>query len=61
MRRSRLLPELEPDAAGALITSESGATALPGLWAIGAVRSDFGGSQLDVATDAERVVNGLPV
>jgi thioredoxin reductase (NADPH) len=54
------LPEhLRRDAAGALITSEQCATDLPGLWAIGAVRSGYGGLLTDAAADAERVAAAL--
>jgi thioredoxin reductase (NADPH) len=51
--------DLPRDAAGALITSEQCATALPGLWAIGAVRSGYGGMLSDAAADAERVIAAL--
>ncbi len=51
--------DLSRDAAGALITSEQCATALPGLWAIGAVRSGYGGLLTDAAADAERVIAAL--
>jgi thioredoxin reductase (NADPH) len=50
---------LRRDRAGAVITSESGATDLPALWAIGAVRSGFGGTLMDAAKDAERVIAAL--
>jgi thioredoxin reductase (NADPH) len=51
------LPEdLARDSAGALMTSDQRATALPGLWAIGAVRSGYGGLLTDAAADAERVI-----
>jgi thioredoxin reductase (NADPH) len=51
--------ELQRDSVGALITSEQCATIFPGLWAIGAVRSGFGGLLTDAAADAERVVAAL--
>jgi thioredoxin reductase (NADPH) len=51
--------ELERDASGALITSTRCATALAKLWAIGAVRSGFGGLLTHAAADAERVVAHL--
>jgi thioredoxin reductase (NADPH) len=51
--------DLRRDAAGALITSDQCATALPGLWAIGAVRSGYGGMLSDAAVDAERVAAAL--
>jgi thioredoxin reductase (NADPH) len=51
--------DLKRDAAGALMTSDQCATALPGLWAIGAVRSGYGGMLTDAAADAERVIADL--
>ncbi len=51
--------ELGRDERGALVTSDQCATALPGLWAIGAVRSGSGGLLTDAAADAERVVAAL--
>jgi thioredoxin reductase (NADPH) len=54
-----LSAEVQRDAAGALITSEQCATALPGLWAIGAVRSGYGGLLTDAAADAERAIAAL--
>jgi thioredoxin reductase (NADPH) len=54
------LPEsLNRDAAGALITSDQCATSLPGLWAIGAVRSAYGGMLVDAAADAQRAIAAL--
>jgi thioredoxin reductase (NADPH) len=54
------LPEgVSRDPAGTLITTDQCATALPGLWAIGAVRSGYGGMLTDAAADAERVVAAL--
>ena len=54
------LPDgLARDEAGALITSDQCATALPGLWAIGAVRSGYGGMLTDAASDAELVIAAL--
>lgn len=49
---------LSKDASGALLTSD-GATELSGLWAIGAVRSGYGGMLADAAADAQRVVAAL--
>ena len=43
------------DATGALIVDENGATSLPHLWAIGAVRAGFGGLLDHAAEDARRV------
>ena len=54
-----LPPDVSRDPTGALITSEQCATALPGIWAIGAVRSGFGGLLTDAAADAQRVVANL--
>jgi thioredoxin reductase (NADPH) len=51
--------DLRRDSAGALITSDQCATDLPGLWAIGAVRSGYGGMLTDAAADAERVAAAL--
>jgi thioredoxin reductase len=51
--------ELERDASGALVVSDNGATSLPGLWAIGAVRAGFGGLLSDAAADAERAIAAL--
>jgi len=54
------LPEsLSRDASGALITSDQCATDLPGLWAIGAVRSGFGGTLKDAEADARQVAAAL--
>jgi thioredoxin reductase (NADPH) len=51
--------DLRRDAAGALITLDQCATARRGLWAIGAVRSGYGGMLTDAAADAERVAAAL--
>jgi thioredoxin reductase len=48
------------DKHGALVTSHECATSLPGLWAIGAVRSGFGGLLTDAGVDATRAVAVLP-
>jgi thioredoxin reductase (NADPH) len=50
-----LPPDLTHDAAGAVATDED-LQAAPGLWAIGAVRSGFGGLLSDARADAERAV-----
>ncbi|WP_323013581.1 NAD(P)/FAD-dependent oxidoreductase [Devosia sp.] len=58
--QSQLLPgEAGRDAAGAVLTSQTCATDLPGLWAIGAVRSGFGGLLSDAGDDAARVIAAL--
>lgn len=51
--------DLKRDTEGAMITSDECAIAKPGLWAIGAVRSGFGGMLTDAAADAKRVVSAL--
>jgi thioredoxin reductase (NADPH) len=51
--------DLSRDVDGALKTSAQGATSQAGLWAIGAVRSGFGGMLSDAAADAERTVAAL--
>lgn len=51
--------EIARDQAGALITSEDCATALPGLWAIGAVRSGYKGLLTHAAQEAERAIAAL--
>lgn len=57
---TQFLPaDLRRDSAGALITSDRCETAFAGLWAIGAVRSGYGGMLTDAAADAERVVATL--
>ena len=50
---------LNRDEAGALVTSNQCATPLPGLWAIGAVRSGYQGMLTDAAADAERALAAL--
>lgn len=49
-------PAAQRDEHGALVTSEALETAQPGLYAIGLVRSGFGGWLDDAAQDARRVV-----
>jgi len=51
--------DLARDEGGCLVVSDKRATALPGLWAIGAVRAGFGGSLSDAAEDAALVVGAL--
>jgi thioredoxin reductase (NADPH) len=50
---------LRRDENGALVTTNRGATSLPGLWAIGAARSGHGGLLSDAAADARRVIDAL--
>ncbi len=47
------------DHAGRLVTADSLETTLPGLWAVGAVRSGCGGSLDDAMADAKRAVDGV--
>jgi thioredoxin reductase (NADPH) len=51
--------DMSRDSAGALITLDHCATALSGLWAIGAVRSGYGGMLTDAAADAEQVIAAM--
>lgn len=51
--------EVELDERGAVVTDERCATAYPGLWAAGSVRSGFGGLLSDAAEDARSVVRAL--
>lgn len=51
--------EVNRDATGAVQVAANGKTNLPGLWAIGAVRSGFGGQLSDAAADAQRAVAAL--
>jgi thioredoxin reductase (NADPH) len=51
-----MLPaETQRDAAGAVKTSDTLETAVRGLWAIGAVRSGYGGTLPEAISEAERV------
>lgn len=55
---TQFLPaDLPRDAQGALVTSELAVA--PGLWAIGAARSGFGGLLTDAADDAQRAIAAL--
>lgn len=47
------------DAAGKLVTNDALETALPGVWAIGAVRSGCGGSLDDAIADANRAADAV--
>jgi thioredoxin reductase (NADPH) len=51
--------EVALDDVGAVRTSENCATALPGLWAIGAARSGFGGTLEYAREDAQRVLAAI--
>lgn len=53
---SGMLPaEVQRDAAGAAKTGDNLETAVRGLWAIGAVRSGYGGTLSDAIAEAQRV------
>ncbi|HWI15958.1 MAG TPA: FAD-dependent oxidoreductase [Burkholderiales bacterium] len=55
-----MLPaEVERDAAGAVKTAANFETAVRGLWAIGAVRSGYGGTLPDAITEAGRVADAV--
>lgn len=57
---SGFLPaEVKRDAAGYVAAMDACATAAPGIWAAGAVRSGCGGSLDDAIADAERVAQAL--
>jgi len=47
------------DATGRLVTGDTLETALPGLWAVGAVRSGCGGSLEDAMADARRAAEAV--
>jgi thioredoxin reductase (NADPH) len=51
--------DVRRDASNAIITTEAGATGPEGLWAIGAVRSGFGGMLTDAEADAVRALAAL--
>jgi thioredoxin reductase (NADPH) len=51
--------EVKRDGRGAVIVNEDCGTGLPGLWAIGAVRSGVGALLTDAAADAERAVSAF--
>lgn len=57
---SEFLPaDLPRDAAGAVVTNADCAAAVPGLWAIGAVRSGYGGLLSDAHLDAQRAIAAM--
>jgi thioredoxin reductase (NADPH) len=57
---SEFLPEdVKRDATGAVIAGPDGRTSLPGLWAIGAVRSGFPGLLKDASDEAARVLAAI--
>jgi thioredoxin reductase (NADPH) len=51
--------EVARDASGAVVTTDGCRAGASGLWAIGAVRSGFGGLLTDAAADAEAVAAAL--
>jgi thioredoxin reductase (NADPH) len=54
------LPQkIRRDAAGFVMTQDSLETALPGVWAIGALRSGCGGALADAIADAERAAQAI--
>jgi len=51
--------DIQRDAGGGLVTNESLETALPGVWAIGAVRSGYSGLLRDAAAEAQKTADGI--
>ena len=51
--------DIKRDAQGRLVTSDALETALPGVWAIGAVRSGCGGSLDDAIAEANRAADAV--
>jgi thioredoxin reductase (NADPH) len=54
-----LSPEIERDAAGFVVTRETLETALPGVWAVGALRSGYSGLLADAVAEAKRAARAL--
>lgn len=54
-----LPPEVMRDTAGCVITKDNLESALPGIWAIGAVRSGHGGMLPDAMDEARRVATAI--
>ncbi|MBI3043187.1 MAG: FAD-dependent oxidoreductase [Betaproteobacteria bacterium] len=52
-------PEIGRDAGGHLLTNDALETAMPGVWAIGAVRAGYSGLLRDAAAEAERVAKAV--
>jgi len=52
-------PAVERDAAGCVRTNEEFETAVPGVWAIGAVRSGYAGTLPDAIQEAERAADAI--
>lgn len=54
-----LPPDVVRDASGFVVTADTRETAVPGIWAAGAVRSGCGGSLDDAMHDARAVADGI--
>lgn len=54
-----LPPEIKRDGDGCVVTAESLETALPGVWAIGAVRSGYSGLLHDAMNEANRAAEAI--
>jgi thioredoxin reductase (NADPH) len=54
-----LPPEITRDAAGFVITRETLETELPGVWAVGALRSGYGGLLSDAIAEAGRAAQAI--
>lgn len=54
-----LPPEIERDAGGFVVTHETLETALPGVWAVGALRSGNGGLLTDAIAEAQRAARAI--
>lgn len=53
-----LPPEVRRDGRGYLVTGDTLETSVPGIWAIGAVRSGYSGLLRDAAAEAQRAARG---
>lgn len=54
------LPEsIDRDDAGGVMVSHAGETSIPGIWAVGAVRSGYGGLLADAEQDVERTLAAI--
>lgn len=51
--------EIERDGAGFVITSEARETALPGVWAVGALRSGYSGLLPDAVSEAKQAARSI--
>jgi thioredoxin reductase (NADPH) len=59
--QTAFLPAAIPrDERGGIVCDARGASTVPGLWAIGAVRSGFAGGLRDAGDDAGRAIAALP-